>query len=187
MPDLTKCQVERKKKKEKKIWVSETRAKNIYLFPPRGRRTTGCLLPFPEYTILIYNPSASFPSTRHVFPIQLRLISQATSPYTCINFNSAQTVEDFFWFSYFIFFHARVNSSRHFAGGPKWGCQYKLSQLRQGRLPNGTDEGRRFGMAQKLLPMRPVQQAAERRQLSEPRDYPILQGPLQRTISTETG
>lgn len=72
------------------------------------------------------------------------------------------------------------------AGGSEWGREPQLSQLRQGRLPNGTHEGRRSGLAQELLPLRPVQQAAQRRQLREPREHALLQAPLQGTFPPQT-
>lgn len=51
------------------------------------------------------------------------------------------------------------------AGGSECRYEYELSQLRQGRVPNGADKGRGSGLAQELLPVRAVQQAAQCGQL----------------------
>lgn len=72
------------------------------------------------------------------------------------------------------------------AGRPEWRREFKLPQLRQGRLPNGADEGRGPGLAQELLPLRAVRQAAQRRQLREPRGHPLLQAPLQGALPAQT-
>lgn len=67
-----------------------------------------------------------------------------------------------------------MNLSRVAGGSKWWRSEYELSQLRQGRVSNGTDKGRGSGLAQELLPVRAVRQAAQRRQLREPREHALL-------------